>query len=205
MAFALPKLPYEQTALAPVISKETFEYHYGKHHKAYIDNMNKALEDSPLKGSSLEEIVRKSSGPMFNNSAQAWNHTFYWFCFTPNGNSEVSSSLEKALNEAWGSKEKFLEEFITKGVGNFGSGWTWLVKDKAGKLSIVNTSNAETPITKDLVPLLVADVWEHAYYVDYRNARKGHLDALPKILNWKFASERFADSEVFNCTKLMKA
>lgn len=205
MAFALPKLPYDQSALAPVISKETFEYHYGKHHKAYIDNMNKALEDSPMKNDSLEEIVRKSSGPMFNNAAQAWNHTFYWFCFTPNGDSHVSLSLDKALKDTWGSREKFLEEFIAKGVGNFGSGWTWLVKDKAGKLSIVNTSNAETPITKDLIPLLVADVWEHAYYIDYRNARKGHLDALPKVLNWKFASERYEDSEVFNCTKLMKA
>jgi len=204
MAFTLPKLPYDQSALAPVISKETFEYHYGKHHKAYIDNMNKALEDSPLKGSSLEEIVRKSSGPMFNNSAQAWNHTFYWFNFSPQP-TNPSAALEKALGEAFGSKEKFLEEFITKGVGNFGSGWTWLVKDQAGKLSIVNTSNAETPITKGLIPLLVADVWEHAYYIDYRNARKGHLDALPKVLNWKFASERFEANEVFDCTALMKA
>jgi superoxide dismutase, Fe-Mn family len=205
MAFALPKLPYEQTALAPVISKETFDFHYGKHHKTYIDNLNKALEDSPLKGASLEEIVRKSSGGMFNNSAQSWNHTFYWYCFAPGGDSHMSLSLEKAVNETFGSREKFLEQFIAQGLANFGSGWTWLVKDKAGKLSIVNTSNAETPITKDLVPLLVADVWEHAYYVDYRNARKGHLEALPKILNWKFASERFEAKEVFNCTKLMQA
>jgi len=205
MAFALPKLPYEQTALAPVISKETFDFHYGKHHKTYIDNLNKALEDSPLKGASLEEIVRKSSGGMFNNSAQSWNHTFYWYCFTPGGDAHMSASLEKAVNETFGSREKFLEQFIAQGLANFGSGWTWLVKDKTGKLSIVNTSNAETPITKDLVPLLVADVWEHAYYVDYRNARKGHLEALPKILNWKFASERFEANEVFNCTKLMQA
>jgi Fe-Mn family superoxide dismutase len=117
----------------------------------------------------------------------------------------VSGALDKALKETFGGKEKFLEEFINKGIGNFGSGWTWLVKDKAGKLSIVNTSNAETPITKDLVPLLVADVWEHAYYIDYRNARKGHLDALPKILSWKFASERYDAAEVFDCPKLMKA
>jgi Fe-Mn family superoxide dismutase len=205
MAFALPKLPYDQSALAPVISKETFEYHYGKHHKAYIDNLNKALGDSPLKDASLEEIVRKSSGGMFNNAAQAWNHTFYWHCFTPNGNGSLSAGLEKAVNDAFGSKEKFLEEFVAKGVSNFGSGWTWLVKDGSGKVSIVNTSNAETPITKNLIPLLVADVWEHAYYIDYRNARKGHLDALPKVLNWKFASERFEANEVFDCTKLMKA
>jgi superoxide dismutase, Fe-Mn family len=203
MAFALPKLPYEQNALAPVISQETLEFHYGKHHKTYIDNLNKALEDSPLKGATLEEIVRKSSGGMFNNSAQSWNHTFYWFCMTPGGNSSTSSGLEKALTDAFGSKEKFLEQFVAQGLANFGSGWTWLVKDKDGKLSIVNTSNAETPITKDLIPLLVADVWEHAYYIDYRNARKAHLEALPKILNWKFASERFDAAEAFDCTSLM--
>jgi Fe-Mn family superoxide dismutase len=205
MAFTLPKLPYDLSALAPVLSKETFDFHYGKHHKAYIDNMNKALEDSPLKGSSLEEIVRKSSGPMFNNSAQAWNHTFYWFCFTPNGDNHMSLKLEEAINATWGSKDKFWETFTAQAVGNFGSGWTWLVKDKAGKLSLVNTSNAETPITKDLIPLFVADVWEHAYYIDYRNARKGYLDALPKIINWKFVSECFQANEVFDCTKVMKA
>lgn len=205
MTFALPKLPYDTSALAPVLTKETFEFHYGKHHKAYIDNMNKALEDSPLKGSSLEEIVRKSSGGMFNNSAQAWNHTFYWFCFAPGGNSQISAGLEKAINEAFGSKEKFWETFTTQAVGNFGSGWTWLVKDSTGKLSLVNTSNAETPITKGLIPVFVADVWEHAYYIDYRNARKGYLDALPKIMNWKFISDCYAGAEVFNCTAVMKA
>lgn len=205
MSFTLPKLPYDQSALAPVISKETLEFHYGKHHKTYIDNMNKALEDSPLKGKSLEEIVRSSQGPMFNNSAQAWNHTFYWFNFAPGGDANMSPALQKAINETFESREKFLEKFIAQGVANFGSAWTWLVKDKAGKLSIVDTKNAETPITKDLIPLLVADVWEHAYYIDYRNARKGHLDALPKIFNWKFASERYADDKVFDCTKLMKA
>ncbi len=203
MAFQLPKLPYEPTALAPTISKETIEFHYGKHHKTYIDNMNKALEDSPFKGASLEEIVRKSSAGMFNNSAQAWNHTFYWYNLSPTSTSP-SAALEKALNDTFGSKEKFLEQFVAQGVGNFGSGWTWLVKDGSGKLSIVNTSNAETPITKNLIPLLVADVWEHAYYIDYRNVRKGHLDALAKILNWKFASERFDSKDVFDCTKLMK-
>jgi len=205
MAFALPKLPYDQSALAPVISKETLEFHYGKHHKTYIDNMNKALEDSPFKDASLEEIVRKSSGGMFNNSAQSWNHTFYWYCMTPGGDVHTSLSLEKALNDTFGSKEKFLEQFIAQGLANFGSGWTWLVKDKAGKLSIMNTSNADTPIAKEMIPLLVADVWEHAYYIDYRNARKAHLEALPKILNWKFASERFEANEAFDCTKLMKA
>jgi Fe-Mn family superoxide dismutase len=206
MAFALPKLPYDQSALAPTISKETIEFHYGKHHKTYIDNMNKALDDSPFKGATLEEIVRKSSGGMFNNSAQAWNHTFYWYNLSPNAaDHKASGALEKAVNDTFGSKEKFLEQFVASAVGNFGSGWTWLVKDSSGKLSIVNTSNAETPITKNQIPLLVADVWEHAYYIDYRNVRKAHLDAAVKILNWKFASERYDAQEVFDCTKLMKA
>lgn len=203
MSFQLPKLPYDQNALAPVISKETIEFHYGKHHKTYIDNLNKALEDSPLKTASLEEIVRKSTGGMFNNSAQAWNHTFYWYALAPTP-STASAALDAAIKETFGSREKFLEQFVAQGVGNFGSGWTWLVKDKSGKLSIVNTSNAETPITKDLIPLLVADVWEHAYYIDYRNVRKGHLEALVTTLNWKFASERFEANEVFDCTKLMR-
>jgi Fe-Mn family superoxide dismutase len=205
MTFQLPKLPYETTALQPVISKETFEFHYGKHHKAYVDKLNELLGDSPLKGASLEEIVKKSSGGMFNNAAQAWNHTFYWYNFTANaGENKAGSALEKAVNEAFGSKEKALEQMVAQGVANFGSGWTWLVRDKAGKVSIVNTSNAETPITKDLVPLLTLDVWEHAYYIDYRNARKGHLDAAQKILNWKFASERYDSNEIFDATKLMK-
>lgn len=204
MAFQLPKLPYDMSALAPTISKETLEFHYGKHHKAYIDKMNELLGDSPLKGASLEEIVKKSNGGLFNNAAQAYNHTFYWYNFSPEATS-LSSAAEKAINEAFGSKEKFLEQLVAQGVANFGSGWTWLVKDNAGKLSILNTSNADNPLTKGLVPLFVADVWEHAYYIDYRNVRKGHLEALAKIINWKFISERFESNEVFSCTKLMQA
>jgi len=204
MAFQLPKLPYDMSALAPTISKETLEFHYGKHHKAYIDKMNELLGDSPLKGASLEEIVKKSNGGLFNNAAQAWNHTFYWYNFSPDA-TQLGSSLEKAINEAFGSREKFLEQLVAQGVANFGSGWTWLVRDTAGKVSIVNTSNADNPITKGLTPLLVADVWEHAYYIDYRNVRKGHLEALSKVLNWKFASERYDSNEIFNCTKLMQA
>jgi Fe-Mn family superoxide dismutase len=206
MAFQLPKLPYSDTGLAPTMSKETMEFHYGKHHKAYIDNMNKLLEDSPLKGATLEEIVRKSQGGMFNNSAQAWNHTFYWYNVSPNaGDHQASGALEKAISDAFGSKDKMLEQFVTSAVGNFGSGWTWLVKDKAGKLSIVNTSNAATPITGEQIPLMVVDVWEHAYYIDYRNARKGFVEAFNKIINWKHASACFDSSEVFSCTKLMRA
>jgi Fe-Mn family superoxide dismutase len=205
MAFQLPQLPYDQSGLAPTMSKETLEYHYGKHHKAYIDNMNKLLEDSPFKGASLEEIVRKSSAGMFNNAAQAWNHTFYWYNVSPNAaDHKAGSALEKAVNDAFGTKDKLLEQFVTSAVGNFGSGWTWLVKDKAGKLSIVNTSNAATPITGEQIPLVVVDVWEHAYYIDYRNLRKGFVEAFNKIINWKFASERYDSTEVFDCTKLMR-
>jgi superoxide dismutase, Fe-Mn family len=204
MAFQLPKLPYDMSALAPTISKETLEFHYGKHHKAYIDKMNELLGDSPLKGASLEEIVKKSNGGLFNNAAQAWNHTFYWYNFSPEATS-IGSGLEKAINEAFGSKEKFLEQLVAQGVANFGSGWTWLVRDNGGKVSILNTSNADNPLTKNLTPLFVADVWEHAYYIDYRNVRKGHLEALSKIINWKFASERYDSNEIFNCTKLMQA
>ena len=166
--------------------------------------MNELLGDSPLKGASLEEIVTKSSGGMFNNAAQSWNHTFYWYNFSPNP-SQPGSALEKAINEAFGSKDKFVEQLVAQGVANFGSGWTWLVRDNAGKVSILNTSNADNPLTKGLTPLLVADVWEHAYYIDYRNVRKGHLEAVAKILNWKFASERYDSNEIFNCTKLMQA
>jgi superoxide dismutase, Fe-Mn family len=205
MAFTLPKLPYSQDGLAPTISKETMEYHYGKHHKAYIDNLNKLLEDSPLKGASLEEICRKSSGGMFNNAAQSWNHTFYWYCISPRSEDQkMSAALEQAINAAFGSKEKFMEQFVASSVGNFGSGWTWLVKDSAGKLSIVNTSNAETPITKSMVPLFVADVWEHAYYIDYRNLRKAHVEALLKIANWKFASEQYSAQREMDCSAVMR-
>ncbi|MCO5144426.1 MAG: superoxide dismutase [Oligoflexia bacterium] len=205
MSFQLPKIPYEQTALSPTISKETMDFHFGKHHKAYIDNLNKLLEDSPLKSATLEEIVNKSSGGMFNNAAQAWNHTFYWYCISPNSQDyKPSDNLDKELTKSFGGKDKFLEQFSASAMGNFGSGWTWLVKDSSGKLSIVNTSNADTPITKGLIPLLTVDVWEHAYYIDYRNARKGYLDAFFKSLNWKFASERFDANEVFNCTAVMK-
>ncbi len=205
MPFTLPKLPYEQHALAPVMSKETLEYHYGKHHKTYVDNMNKQLEDSPLKDATLEEIVRKSSGGLFNNAAQAWNHTFYWYSLAANGESQMSSGLERALKDSFGSKEKFAEEFHAQGLANFGSGWTWLVRDKAGKLSVVNTSNADTPVAKGEVPILVVDVWEHAYYIDYRNARKDFLTNFQRIVNWKFVSERYDSGEIFSCTRLMRA
>jgi Fe-Mn family superoxide dismutase len=154
--------------------------------------------------SSLEDIVREASGSLFNNAAQAWNHTFYWHSLSPSGADQgPSKSLEKALKDAFGGKEAFFEKFTKSATDNFGSGWTWLVKDDAGELSILNTSNAETPLASELVPLLVADVWEHAYYIDYRNARPKYLEAFQKIVNWRFASERFDAPDFFSATKEM--
>lgn len=205
MAFKLPALPFAPEALAPHISAETIQFHYGKHHQAYVDKLNKLLEDSPLRDASLEEIVKKSSGGLFNNAAQAWNHTFYWHCLSEGASRhQPAGSLEGALKDSFGGLDPFLEKFIQSAIDNFGSGWTWLVKDKAHKLSILNTANADTPIKNDIVPLLVADVWEHAYYIDYRNDRKKHLTALKNILHWNFASERFESDQVFNVTREMR-
>jgi len=206
MAFQLPALPFSSDALGTLMSAETFSYHHGKHHKAYVDKLNELLPESGMKDASLEDIVRQSKGPLFNNAAQAWNHTFFWHCLTPPASQGApSASLEKAINAAFGDKGGFLDKFTKSAVGNFGSGWTWLVKDKTGALSIVNTSNAETPITGALIPVMVVDVWEHAYYVDHRNARAKFLETFQKIINWKFASERFDAGEIFNATKEMRA
>jgi Fe-Mn family superoxide dismutase len=207
MSFQLPALPFSPSELAPVMSEETMSFHYGKHHKAYVDTLNGALAESPLREASLEEIVRRSNGPLFNNAAQAWNHTFFWHCLgAEKKQGEPSSALSEALRNSFGDGEKFLEEFRTKALGNFGSGWTWLVRDEAGKLSVLNTGNADNPLTKSgLTPLLVVDVWEHAYYIDYRNARKEFLAQFPRLVNWSFVSQRFGDAEVFNATKLMRA
>ncbi len=206
MAFQLPKLPYDQGALAPTMSQETFTYHYGKHHKAYIDKLNELISQSPQRDASLEEIVRKSEGGLFNNAAQAWNHTFFWHCLSPKAEDhKASAALQQAIDKKFGSTKAFMEQFVTQGVGNFGSGWTWLVRKEGGALDIVNTKNAETPITGKDVPLLVVDVWEHAYYVDYRNERKRFIESLNNIYNWRFASERFESAEVFAATPLMRA
>jgi superoxide dismutase, Fe-Mn family len=192
MAIELPALPYEKNALEPHISAETLEYHYGKHHQAYVTKLNKAIEGTELADAPLEDIIRKSSGGTFNNAAQVWNHTFYWNSLSPNGGGEPSGKLADALTKAFGSVEAFKEEFSNAAAGNFGSGWTWLVQRGDGSLAIVNTSNAATPITGSDTPLLTIDVWEHAYYIDYRNARPKYIEAFWNLVNWDFAASNMA-------------
>ncbi|WP_111641228.1 superoxide dismutase [Fe] [Marinimicrobium alkaliphilum] len=193
MAFELPALPYEQNALEPHISAETLEYHYGKHHKTYVDKLNGLVPGSEYEGKSLEDIIKSApSGGVFNNAAQVWNHTFYWHCLSPNGGGEAKGAVADAINAAFGSFDKFKEEFTTTAVNNFGSGWTWLVKKSDGTVGLVNTSNAGTPLTDSSVtPLLTVDVWEHAYYIDYRNARPKYMDAFWALVNWDFVNENF--------------
>ena len=191
MSFELPQLPYAKDALAPVISKETIEYHYGKHHQTYVTNLNKLVEGSEHAGKSLEDIIKTSSGGVFNNAAQIYNHTFYWNCLTPN-KTEASSGLKAAIIETFGSVDEFKKAFSAAAIATFGSGWAWLVKDSNGKLEIVTTSNAGCPLTDNKTPLLTFDVWEHAYYIDYRNARPNYVEKLWDIVNWEFISEQFA-------------
>ncbi|MBW7930459.1 MAG: superoxide dismutase [Fe] [Gammaproteobacteria bacterium] len=188
MAIELPPLPYAKNALEPHISAETLEFHYGKHHQAYVTNLNKAIEGTELANAALEDIVKKSSGGVFNNAAQVWNHSFYWKSLSPNGGGAPTGKLAAAIDKAFGSCDKFKEEFSKAAAGNFGSGWTWLVQHPDGSLGIVNTSNAATPITGSDHPLLTVDVWEHAYYIDYRNARPKYLEAYWNLVNWEFAA-----------------
>ncbi len=193
MAFELPALPYARDALAPHISEETLNYHYGKHHQAYVTNLNKMIDGSEHEGKSLEDIIRNSSGGIFNNAAQVWNHTFYWHSLSPQGGGEPSGDLADAINKAFGSFADFKDKFTSSATGNFGSGWTWLVKKSDGSVDIVNTSNAETPLTdKSVTPLLTVDVWEHAYYIDYRNARPEYLKHFWSLVNWDFAAKNLA-------------
>lgn len=188
----LPLLPYEKDALEPLISAETIEYHYGKHHKTYVDKLNALLEESPLKSLSLEELIKQAEGPVFNNAAQVWNHTFYWHCLTPNKNTKPSESLDEAIQSSFGSMEALKKDFCDHALNNFGSGWTWLVMDKQKKLKIVNTSNAATPISEDTwMPILTCDVWEHAYYIDSRNNRAQYLENYWELINWAFVNEQF--------------
>ena len=187
MAITLPELPYGMDALAPHISKETLEFHYGKHHKTYVDKLNGLLPGSQFESSSLEEIVMKSSGGVFNNAAQIWNHTFYWNCLAPNGGGAPTGKIAEAIDQSFGSFDKFKEEFNTKAATLFGSGWAFLVS-KGGKLEITQESNAGCPLTSDLKPILTCDVWEHAYYIDYRNARPKYLEAFWNLVNWDFAN-----------------
>ena len=192
MAFTLPALPYELTALEPHISKETLEFHYGKHHQTYVTNLNNLVAGTEFEGASLEDVVKKSSGGVFNNAAQVWNHTFYWNSLSPNGGGEPTGALADAINAKWGSFDAFKDAFNKSAAGNFGSGWTWLVKKADGSVDIVNTSNAATPLTTDDVALLTCDVWEHAYYIDYRNARPKYLENFWNLANWEFAASNFA-------------
>lgn len=193
MAFELPALPYEKNALEPHISAETLEYHYGKHHATYVTKLNGLVEGTEMADQTLEEVVKNSQGGVFNNAAQIWNHTFYWHSLSPNGGGEPTGALAQAINAKWGSFADFQAAFNDKAVNNFGSSWTWLVKTADGQLDIINTSNAATPITEDgLTPLLTVDLWEHAYYIDYRNLRPKYLEGFWALANWQFAAENFA-------------
>ena len=191
MTIYLPDLPYEMDALAPYISKETLEYHYGKHHKTYVDNLNKLLSNNnELSDSSLEEIILKSDGKIFNNAAQAYNHNFYWNCLSPNGGGVPKGELLQAIEKYFQDFNSFKEQFSASSIGLFGSGWTWLVQDKEGVLSILNTSNADTPILVNKKPILVCDIWEHAYYIDYRNARPKYIESFWQLVNWDFVAQK---------------
>lgn len=186
MSFTLPALPYAMDALSPTISKETLEYHYGKHHQAYVTNLNKLIVGTPFETQSLEEIILNASGGIFNNAAQVWNHTFYWHCLSPNGGGRPQGKLLAKIEEAFGSFEDFKAQFNQTAIGTFGSGWAWLVQDQSGRLALKSTSNAQTPMTEGLNTLLTCDVWEHAYYIDYRNARPNYVDAFWNLVNWAF-------------------
>ena len=190
MPFTLPQLPYAMDALAPHISKETLEYHYGKHHQAYVDNLNKLVADTPMAKPSLEAIIQEAKGPVFNNAAQIWNHTFYWHCLSPQGGGEPQGKLAEKINAAFGSFEKFKEQFSQTAATTFGSGWAWLIENPQGQLSIVSTSNAGTPMVDGNTALLTCDVCEHAYYIDYRNARVNYIQAFWKLVNWEFVSSQ---------------
>ncbi len=186
MTFALPTLPYELNALEPHISKETLEYHYGKHHQTYITNLNKLIENTPFASKTLEEIVLSSQGGMFNNAAQVWNHTFYWHCLSPNGGGLPSGQLLDKIKASFGDFDTFKTQFTQTALTTFGSGWAWLVQTKEGDLKIISTSNAGTPMTEGHTALLTCDVWEHAYYIDYRNGRANYIDAFWSLVNWAY-------------------
>jgi Fe-Mn family superoxide dismutase len=192
MAFELPPLPYPKNKLAPHISEETIDFHYGKHHQTYVTNLNNLVPGTEFEGLCLEDIVKKSSGGIFNNAAQVWNHTFYWNSLSPDGGGEPTGELAEAINAEFGSFAAFKEAFTKCAVTTFGSGWVWLVKTAEEKLALVSTSNAGCPLTECHTPLLTCDVWEHAYYIDYRNARPAYLEAFWSLVNWDFAAANFS-------------
>ena len=190
MAIPFPELPYAKDALQPHISAETLEYHYGKHHKAYVDNLNNMIKGTEFQDMGLEDIIKKSQGGMFNNAAQTWNHTFYWHCLAPKGGGEPKGALAEAINKNFGDFKTFKEKFQDTAVKTFGSGWAWLVKKSDGSLAIESTSNAATPLTDNTKkPLLTCDVWEHAYYIDYRNSRPNYMTAFWNLVNWEFVEK----------------
>lgn len=193
MEHSLPALPYAKDALAPHLSVETLEFHYGKHHQTYVTNLNNLIKGTEFENASLEDIVRKSSAGIYNNSAQIWNHTFFWNCMKPNGGGAPTGALAAAIDAKWGSFDAFKAAFQASAVGNFGSGWTWLVKNADGSVDIVNMGAAGTPLTTGDTPLMTIDVWEHAYYIDYRNARAKFVEVfLASLVNWDFASKNYA-------------
>src|SRR5579862_9865215 len=189
--FQLPKLPYEMDALQPIISKETLEYHYGKHHQAYVNNLNNLTKDNEFSALSLEEIIMKASGGIFNNAAQIWNHTFYWNSLTPKSSGEPQGKLADAIKKKFGSFDEFKKLFSQSATTLFGSGWTWLAKNSQNELEIINTSNAGLPMKEGKQALLTCDVWEHAYYIDYRNVRATYVENFWKIVNWDFVEKNF--------------
>ncbi|RRQ21556.1 superoxide dismutase [Thiohalobacter thiocyanaticus] len=192
MTHTLPDLPYPGNALEPHISAETLEFHHGKHHASYVTNLNKLIEGTEFADKSLEDIIRSApAGGLFNNAAQVWNHTFYWNCMSPDGGGQPTGALADAIKTAFGSFADFKDKFSTAGASNFGSGWTWLVKKPDGSVDIINTSNAGCPLTEGVTPLLTLDVWEHAYYIDYRNARPKYIEAFWNVVNWDFVSTNF--------------
>ena len=191
MEHKLPELPYAMNALEPHISAETLEYHYGKHHKAYVTNLNNLIKGTEFENSSLEDIIRKSSGGLFNNAAQVWNHTFYWNCLSPKGGGAPSGPLADAINKAFGSFEEFKKQFSQTAITTFGSGWGCLVQNQDGSVALAITSNAGTPLTEGKTALLTCDVWEHAYYIDYRNARPEYVEHFWNLVNWEFAVKNF--------------
>ena len=192
MAIELPPLPFERTALEPHISAETLDFHHGKHHQTYVTNVNNLIKGTEFENQGLEDIVRKSSGGLFNNAAQVWNHTFYWQSLSPRGGGDPSGKLADAIVKAFGTVDKFREDFSKTAIGTFGSGWAWLVQRPDGSLGLVSTANAATPLTGADRALLTCDVWEHAYYIDYRNARPKYLEAFWKLVNWEHAASRMS-------------
>lgn len=191
MKHELPKLPYEKDALKPYISEETIDYHYGKHHSTYVDKLNALLPGSQFEDAGLESIIRNADGGIFNNAAQVWNHTFYFNGFSPDGRREPTGELAEAIKASFGSFENFREEFSSAGATLFGSGWVWLVKNNNGSLSIVQKSNAENPLCDGQKPLLTCDVWEHAYYIDYRNKRPDYIKSFWEIVDWDIIAGRY--------------